>query len=150
MNALERDGASEGAILHPNTLNHPILQRACGLGAAIPRALGAPILRLDGESFAHSFELFFRGAGGEDVGVGVMGGESGEDFGDLGGRFAFAEDNFGHALAKGAMVVELGEAEVFERKMTETLNSLVGRELFGPDFMEQLSEGVRVHGEGTL
>jgi len=99
---------------------------------------------------SNSVVLLFGGAGGEDVGAFVVGSEVGEYLGNLSGRFAFAEDDFGHALAKRAVVIEFGEAEVFEGQMTKALDGLIGRELSGPDFVEQLSESVRVHDEGTL
>ena len=70
----------------------------------------------------------------------------GEDLGDLSGRFSFAKNHFGHALAEGAMVIDLGESEVFEWEMAETLHRLVGRELFGADLLKELAEGSRVHG----
>jgi hypothetical protein len=69
----------------------------------------------------------------------------GEDLGDLSGRFSFAKNHFGHALAEGAMVIDLGESEVFEWEMAETLHRLVGRELSGAYFLENASESGGVH-----
>ena len=53
-------------------------------------------------------------------------GQSRENFGHLSGSLALAENHLGHALAEGTMVVDLGEAEVFEREMAETLHGFVG------------------------
>ncbi len=41
--------------------------------------------------------------------VAAVGCEAAEDFGDLAGRFALSKNHLGHAMAQGAMVVELGE-----------------------------------------
>jgi len=43
-------------------------------------------------------------------------------------------------------MVELGKAEVFEGEMAETLDCLVGGELFGADLLEEGVEGGGVHG----
>jgi len=90
------------------------------------------------------FELFFGRARGEDVAF--VGGQSCEDFGYLRGGLAFAEDHFGHALAEGAVVVELGEAEVFEGEMAQALDGLVGGQFALADLVEELSDGFGVHG----
>src|SRR5580704_11827454 len=60
-------------------------------------------------------------------------------------RFALGENHFGHALAQGAMVVELGESQVFEGEMTEALDSFVGGESLFSDLLEQLAQGLGVH-----
>jgi hypothetical protein len=43
------------------------------------------------------------------------------------------------------MVIDLGESEVLEREMAETLHRLVGRELSGAYFLENASESGGVH-----
>src|ERR1035438_8720073 len=58
------------------------------------------------------FVLLERGAGGEDVAFCVMDRETVEDAGQLRGSFALSEYDFGHADAKSAMVVNLGEAQI--------------------------------------
>ena len=75
-----------------------------------------------------------------------MGGEPGEDLRDLRGSLALAENHFGHALAKGAVVIDLGEAQVFKREMAQALDGFVGRELFGAHLVEssQAERYVRV------
>jgi hypothetical protein len=52
-----------------------------------------------------------------------------ENFGHLVGRFALREDHLGHALAEGAMMIELGETEVLEGQVAEALHGFVGGEL---------------------
>ena len=77
-----------------------------------------------GEDFV---ELFLGGARGEDVGF-VLG-EVDENVGDLPGRLALAENDFGHAVAESAVVVDVGEAEVLERKMAQALDGGIGGKL---------------------
>ena len=93
-------------------------------------------------------ELLFGGAGGEDIALGMMRGEVREDLGDLCGSFALAEDDFGHSVAQGAMVVELGKAEVFEGKMAKALDGFIRRELFRTHFLEEFVEGISIHAHG--
>jgi len=87
----------------------------------------------------NGLELMFCRARGEDVGIGVMGGEAGEDLRDLRGCFSLAEDDLRHSVAQRAMVIELGETEVFERKMAKARESFVGGELTGADISKQLA-----------
>ncbi len=96
-----------------------------------------------GDLGADGFVLLFCRAGGQDVAFVV--GQFCEDFGYLGGSFAFAEDHFGHALAEGTVVVELGEAEVFEREVAEAGDGFVGGQLLGADLGEKGVEGGGVH-----
>jgi hypothetical protein len=65
---------------------------------------------------------FIGGARGEDVAASL--GHAGKDGGDLGGGLAGGEDHLGHASAQGAMVVELGEAEVFEGQIFEAVEGI--------------------------
>jgi hypothetical protein len=60
----------------------------------------------------YGFVLGFGGTRGQDVSSVLS--KTGEDLSDLSGRFSFTENHFGHAMAEGAMVIDLGEAEVFE------------------------------------
>jgi hypothetical protein len=84
----------------------------------------------------HGGVLGFGGPSGEDVSV--VGREAAEDSRYLLGRFALGEDNFGYSLAEGAMVVELGKTEVFERQVAQALNGFVGSETLAPDLVEDL------------
>ena len=92
-----------------------------------------------GDLGRNGVELFFGGAGGEDVGVGVMGGEAGEDLRDLRGCFSLAEDDLRHSVAQRPMMVEFGEAQVFEGQMAKARESFVGGELTGADISKQLA-----------
>ena len=47
-------------------------------------------------------------------------------FGDLPRRFSLAEDHFGHALSKGAMVVDFGKTQVLKWQVAEALDGFVG------------------------
>ncbi len=97
-----------------------------------------------GDLGGDGFVLLFGGASGEDVSS--MLGKTGEDGGNLSGRFPFAENHFGHAYAERAVVIDLGESQIFERQMAETLHRLVWRELFGADLLEEAAQGSGVHG----
>ncbi len=88
----------------------------------------------------------FVGAGDEDVVAGVRALEHGlRDGSDLGGGFSFAEDDFREALAEGAVVVDIGDADVFEGQMLETLEGGFGGELFGLNLLQNFQNFLRVH-----
>ncbi len=96
-------------------------------------------------------EDFFVGAGDKDVVVGRFFGNHGaDDFGYLRGSFTFAEDYFGVALAEGAVVVHLGEAEVLEGQMLQPGNGCFGGELAHFDGLQELQQFFRFHGVGPL
>jgi len=97
-----------------------------------------------GECGGYGGELFFGGARSQHVAA--VGGEAGEDFGYLAGRFALGEDHLGHALAQGAMMVELGETQVLEGQVTEALHGFVGGKALLSDLIEELAKGFGVHG----
>jgi hypothetical protein len=109
---LENDGASEWTILW---LGHIVSE--CGGDGGV---------------------LFFGGTRGEDVAA--VGGEAGEDVGDLAGRFARGKNHLGHALAEGAMMVELGETQVLKRQVTQALDGFVGGEALFSNLLEQLAK----------
>ncbi len=92
--------------------------------------------------FFYCGKLFFGGAGGEDVAA--VFGEAGKNSGDLRRRLAFAENDFGHADAQGAVMIDLGEAEIFEGQMTQARNGVVGRELALAYLFEKLADGFGV------
>jgi len=96
--ALEDDGAREWTIV--------------GLGHMVSECGG------------YGGVLFFGGSRRQHVAA--VGGEAVEDFGDLAGRFALGKDHLGHALAQGAMMVELGETQILKRQVTQALYGLVG------------------------
>ena len=88
--------------------------------------------------------LLFGGPGCQDISV--VSGEPAEDIGNLFRRFALAEDHLGHALAEGAVVVDLGEPQVFEGQVTEAIDGFVGRELAPANLIEQIFQCLGVHG----
>lgn len=83
------------------------------------------------------------GAGGEDVDAG--GGHAGEDLGGVLGRLACGVDDFGQAVAEGAMVIDLGVVEVFEGEVGEASGGLLGREGAALDFGQKFEKGSFVH-----
>ena len=81
--------------------------------------------------------LLFGGPGRKDVAA--MLGEAAEDAGYLFWSLALAEDHFGHAVAEGAVVVDLGEPQIFEGQVSEAVDGFVGRELLLFDLVEQFA-----------
>ena len=58
--------------------------------------------------------------------VAGVGREAAEDVRHLLRRFALGKDHLGHALAQGAMMVDLGETEVLKGQVTQALDGVVG------------------------
>jgi hypothetical protein len=82
-------------------------------------------------------EDFFVGAGDKDVVAAVAVAQHGaDDCGDLLGSFAFAEDDFGVALAEGAVVVDFSEAQVFEGEVFQALDGAGWGEFARVDLFE--------------
>ena len=75
-----------------------------------------------------------------------MSGEAGEDLRDLRGSLAFAEDHFWHPLSESAVVIDLGESEVFKGEMAKTLDGFIGRQLFGAHLGKKIMERFGIHG----
>jgi hypothetical protein len=44
------------------------------------------------------------------------------------------------------MMIDFGEAEIFERQVSKALNGVIGRELAFADFVEKLADGFGVQG----
>jgi hypothetical protein len=78
---------------------------------------------------------FVGGAGGKDVAASL--GHAGKDGGDLGGGFSGGEDDFGHAGAQGAVVIELGEAHVFKGEVFEACEGSIDGGAALADFVEE-------------
>jgi len=101
--------------------------------------------------FAHLLadraELLGRGARCEDVAF-VLG-ELLEDAGDLSRRLPFSEDDFGHARAQSAMVIDLGEAEILEGQVTQAGDGIVGRNLLLPNVFEKIANGLGIQRAGS-
>ena len=74
-----------------------------------------------GESLADRFKRRRRRA--RDQQRRPAAGNLGRNGGDLGGRLAEAEDDFGEALAKRSVMIDAGEAEVFERLRAQRLEN---------------------------
>src|SRR5271169_5208853 len=77
--------------------------------------------------FLYRRKLFFADARGQDVAA--MLGQAGENSRDLYRSLAFTEDDLGHAGTQSAMMIDFGEAEVFEWEMPQARDGVVGREL---------------------
>ena len=75
-----------------------------------------------------------------DQHVAAMLGQAAEDVRYLTRSLALAEDHFRHPLAEGAMVVHLGEAQVFKWEVAQPLDRFVGRQLFLSNLLEQLAK----------
>src|ERR1019366_910330 len=97
-----------------------------------------------GQGGGYGGVLFLGGAGCQHVAA--VGGEAGEDVRYLAGRFALGKDHLGHALAQGAVVVELGETEVLKGQVTEALDGVVGGETLFSNLLEEMAKGLGVHG----
>ena len=59
--------------------------------------------------------------------------------------FSLAEDHFGEALAQGAMVIDLGEAQILERQMLEAQQRLASRDFAHAERFEKLANVAFVH-----
>ena len=92
--------------------------------------------------FLHSGKLLFVGARGQDVAA--VFGEAGENSCDLRRGLAFSEDDFRHASAQGAVMIDFGEAEIFEGQMAQAGDGIVGREFALADLLEKLADGFGV------
>jgi hypothetical protein len=88
-------------------------------------------------------ELFLRGARGEDVDA--TGCEFGEDVRDLRWSFTRGENDLGHSGAQGTMMVDLGEAEIFEGKRREAIRRIFRRELAGFDLAQEFEQSFTTH-----
>ena len=73
-------------------------------------------------------------------------GQTRKDGCNLGRRLAGSEDHFGHPGAQGAMVVNVGESQIFEGKMAQAINGGVGGELAPADLLEEFADGFGVQG----
>jgi hypothetical protein len=74
-----------------------------------------------------------------------VGRQASEDVRYLARRFSLGKNHFGHSLAQGTMVVNLGEAEILEGQVAQALDGLVGGEALFSNLLEQLAKGLGVH-----
>ncbi len=72
--------------------------------------------------------------------------QPGKDGRHLGRGLARPEDHFRHSVAQGAMVVHIGESQVFEGKMAQAVDGGVGRKLALADLLEEFADGIGVQG----
>lgn len=75
-----------------------------------------------------------------------MFGEPSEDSGNLRRCLPFSENHFRHAGAQGAVMIDLREAEIFERKMTQASHGVVGSQLAFANLIKKLADGFGVQG----
>jgi len=68
----------------------------------------------------------------------------GEDRRHLRWGLAFSEDHLGHAGTKGAVMIHLGEAEVFERQVAQAGDGFVGSEFTFANLLEKSADGFGV------
>ncbi len=68
----------------------------------------------------------------------------GKDRGNLGRRFSFAEDDLRHSGAQGAMMVDLGKAQILKWQMPQASDCVIGRELAASYIAKQFVERFRV------
>ena len=76
--------------------------------------------------FLYGGELLLIGAGGKDIAA--LFGQLCENGCDLYWSLTLAQNDFGHSVPQGAMVVDLGESEVFKRQMAQARYGVVGSE----------------------
>jgi len=71
--------------------------------------------------------------------------ETGENMGNLLWRLALAEDDLGRSLPERSMMIDFGEAQVFERQVAQTFEGMVGGEATATNLTQQTAEGLGVH-----
>ena len=67
------------------------------------------------------------------------------DGADLVGRFALAEDHFRDSVPQRAMMIDLGEAQVFERQVAHAFDGRVDIHGSGADLFEQAAQMILIH-----
>src|SRR3984957_4304971 len=82
--------------------------------------------------------LFLGRARGEHVAT--VGRQASKNIGYLCGGLAEGEDYFGHPLPYRAMMIDLGESEVFKGQVTKALDCFVGGKAFFSNLIEQLAK----------
>ncbi len=71
--------------------------------------------------------------------------EAARDLDDLFRRLACAENHFGKAGAQGAVMIDLGEAEVVERQRAQLIERGIGAERAGAHLAQQVFQALGVH-----
>jgi hypothetical protein len=62
----------------------------------------------------------------------------------------FSQHNFRHSSAQRAVVIDLGESEIFEGKMAQARDRVVGRDFAFADSVEELADGFGVQERSRL
>lgn len=73
-----------------------------------------------------------------------MFGEPSEDSGNLRRCLPFSENHFRHACAQRAVMIDLSETEIFERKMTQARDGIVWSQLAFANLVKKLANGFGV------
>jgi len=99
--------------------------------------LGARLNCLNGE------EHFVGSARGQDIAA-VLG-HAGKYLRNLFDRFARGKDDFGHAGAERAVMIDLGKADVLERQIAQTVERVVDGGAALANFFEQRLNASAIH-----
>ena len=117
------------------------------VAAATYRARQRLILDL-GHFLLYRGQLLCTGPRRQDVAA--VFGQTRKDGRHLGRSLARTEDHFGHPVAQGAMVVQVGESQIFEGKMAQAINGGVGGKLAPAHLVEEFADGVSVQGRAQV
>ncbi len=71
--------------------------------------------------------------------------QAGDDGADLVGRFALAEDDLRDSVPQRAVVIDLGEAQVLEGHVAQTLDGRIDVDGSGADLFEQAAQMILIH-----
>src|SRR5262252_874070 len=92
----------------------------------------------------HRGKLPVVGARGQNIPA--MSCQARENASHLRSRLSLAENDFRHSIAERAMMINLGESQIFEWKVTQAINRIVGRERASADLLKEVSYGLGVQG----
>ena len=73
-----------------------------------------------------------------------MPGQPGKDRCHLRRSLPLAKDHLGHAAAQGAMVIQLGESEIFEWQMANAFHGFIGGKFAQAYLLEEFADGFGV------
>jgi hypothetical protein len=93
--------------------------------------------------FLYSRKLFLCCSRDQDVAAVLR--QLFKDSGDLRGGFALSQNNFRNSDAKSPVMIDLGETEIFERKMAQASNGSIRRQFSRADLLEKSKNGFSVH-----
>jgi hypothetical protein len=94
------------------------------------------------------FKHFASGASGENIAAGL--GHAGEDGCYLRGGLASSENHLRHSGAEGAVMIDLGEAEIFKRKIAEAVKGFADGGAALAYFVEQCFNAMAIHQRPSL